>query len=81
MHKSALSVCSIAILMAGLGFAQDAQHPQSMPGMDMSKHDMSQMPAKDTPDAGPADAESGAHVMHSMENHHMDMGPHMKMPA
>jgi hypothetical protein len=81
MRKSVVAACSIAVLMAGLSSAQDAQNPQSMSGMDMSKHDMSQMPAKDTPDAGPADAESGVHVMHSMESHHMDMGPHMKMTA
>ena len=47
---------------------------QSMPGMDMSGHDMSRMEsAKD-------DSEAGAHVMKSMEGH-MDMGPHMKMTA
>ncbi len=52
---------------------------QSMPGMDMSGHDMSKM--KDAP-AGEKDADNdaGAHVMHSMEGH-MDMGPHMKMTA
>jgi hypothetical protein len=44
-----------------------------MKGMDMSGHDMSKM-------SGSTDAdESGA--MHSMESHHMDMGPHMKMTA
>jgi hypothetical protein len=62
------------------GTPQSSQ--QSMPGMDMSHHDMSNMPAsssmKDMPDK---DADSdAAHVMHSMEGH-MDMGPHMKMTA
>jgi hypothetical protein len=53
---------------------------QSMPGMDMSNHDMSNM--KDMPMNGDkeADAETSAHVMNSMEGH-MDMGPHMKMTA
>jgi hypothetical protein len=53
----------------------------SMPGMDMSQHDMSNM--KDMPtssDKDEADADTSAHVMHSMEGH-MDMGPHMKMTA
>ena len=53
---------------------------QSMPGMDMSGHDMSHM--KDMPMSADKDADSdtGAHVMNSMEGH-MDMGPHMKMTA
>jgi hypothetical protein len=55
--------------------AQQAPVPQpSMPGMDMSSHDHSS-------DQGMKGAESEAsdHAMHSMEGHHMDMGPHMKM--
>ena len=57
---------------------------ESMPGMDMSGHDMSSM--KDMPPSAEKEAnkenesEAGAHVMHSMEGH-MDMGPHMKMTA
>jgi hypothetical protein len=52
---------------------------QSMPGMDMSGHDMSNM--KDMPmDGKEADNDAAAPAMHSMEGH-MDMGPHMKMTA
>ena len=53
---------------------------QSMPGMDMSGHDMSKR--KDMPTAADkeADSDASAHVMNSMEGH-MDMGPHMKMTA
>jgi hypothetical protein len=56
---------------------------QSMPGMDMSGHDMSHM--KDMPMGGKDadkdnDSDASAHVMSSMEGH-MDMGPHMKMTA
>jgi hypothetical protein len=47
---------------------------QSMPGMDMSGHDMSRM------ESSKDDSEAGAHVMKSMEGH-IDMGPHMKMTA
>ncbi len=56
---------------------------QSMPGMDMPGHDMSNMKGmsmgtdKDKDDKDP---DAGMHAMHSMEGH-MDMGPHMKMTA
>jgi hypothetical protein len=51
---------------------------QSMPGMDMSNHDMSNM--KDMPMDNDKDSggDAGMHAMNSMEGH-MDMGPHMKM--
>jgi hypothetical protein len=54
---------------------------QSMPGMDMSHHDMSNMKDMQTngdKSADKEDSDTTAHVMHSMEGH-MDMGPHMKM--
>jgi len=53
---------------------------QSMPGMDMPAHDMSNM--KDMPmgmeKEKDKDSDAGMPAMHSMEGH-MDMGPHMKM--
>jgi hypothetical protein len=64
--------------------AQSGQ--QSMHGMDLSNHDMSNMPGMSMGDkndkGGDAEADkvAGAHAMHSMEGH-MDMGPHMKMTA
>ena len=83
MSKRILFTFGIAALATC--FAQ-AQQPSaganSMPGMDMSSHDQSAPPAqntagsmKDMPgmDASAAD--------HTMEGHHMDMGPHMKMTA
>lgn len=61
---------------------------QSMPGMDMPAHDMSNM--KDMPMGAnqdsdnskdkEKDSDASMHAMHSMEGH-MDMGPHMKMTA
>ena len=42
----------------------------------MPGHDMSQMRAKI-----PEQTRTRAPAMHSMEGHHMDMGPHMKMTA
>jgi len=58
---------------------------QSMPGMDMSGHDMSNMhmpmaAEKDADKDADKDSDASAHAMHSMEGH-MDMGPHMKMTA
>ena len=57
---------------------------QSMPGMDMPGHDMSNMHMKDMPMGADKDKDNdidaSAHAMHSMEGH-MDMGPHMKMTA
>ncbi|MFZ1005361.1 MAG: hypothetical protein WAN65_00885 [Candidatus Sulfotelmatobacter sp.] len=63
-----------------------ANSQQSMPGMDMSRHDVSNMKGmsigsdKAGPDRADSDSDAGAHAVHSMEGH-MDMGPHMKMTA
>jgi uncharacterized protein involved in copper resistance len=63
-----------ALLLFSALFGQD-QKPENgaydMPNMDMPGHNMSDMPGMD--------AEGGVHAMHSMENRHLDMGPHMKM--
>jgi uncharacterized protein involved in copper resistance len=66
------------------------QNSSSMPAMNMSDHDTSNMDMsnmKDMPgmdkdkDAdSDTDRDVSAHAMHSMEGH-MDMGPHMKMTA
>jgi hypothetical protein len=84
------SVCFISILLCSIAWGQTTTPSpsappagqQSMPGMDMSGHDMSNMQGmpmgKDADKE--ADSDASAHVMHSMEGH-MDMGPHMKMTA
>jgi hypothetical protein len=72
----------VVVLAASVVWGQDSQGSQSMPGMDMSGHDMSKMPSghgSDGKEMSGADNDSQAHVMHSMEDRHMDMGPHMKM--
>jgi hypothetical protein len=48
-----------------------------MKGMETSGNDMSKMSGQTPGEGGSDEANSGA--MHSMEGHHMDMGPHMKM--
>jgi hypothetical protein len=63
-------------LSGALCFAQQ-NSSQDMKGMGMPGHDMSQMSGKDSGD----NSDEGMHAMHSMEGHHMDMGPHMKMTA
>src|SRR5579863_8738570 len=85
MHKSVLLM---TVLLSSAAWTQ-AQNPPSsaaqpssqpsMPGMDMSHHDMSNMKEMPMDNENP-DSEAGAHAMHSMEGH-MDMGPHMKMTA
>ena len=89
---AAILVCSAAWGQAQSTQTESAQTPsapstaaapgsqQSMPGMDMSGHDMSNMKNMPADAAKDADSDAAAHVMRSMEGH-MDMGPHMKMTA
>jgi len=78
-------ILSMTILVGSLAWAQpQASQSSSMPGMVMSRDDTargaagSQDGIKEMPGM---DSESSEHAMQSMENHHMDMGPHMKMTA
>src|ERR1700691_6726691 len=85
-----IAVLISSFLLSSLAWSQQqpaassapAGAPQSMPGMDMSGHDMSNMNMKDMPGDKDADKDNdaSAHAMNSMEGH-MDMGPHMKMTA
>lgn len=67
-----LLLCSVAWGQSQTSSSTPASAQQSMPGMDMSGHDMSNMKDMSNADKGSPD------VMRSMEGH-MDMGPHMKM--
>jgi len=79
-------VVFISIFLCSVAWGQTQSAPasgQSMPGMDMSGHDMSKM--KDMPmdadkNTDKDSDDASTHVMNSMEGH-MDMGPHMKMTA
>jgi hypothetical protein len=81
-------LCGYVLVFWTATLAQNApSNSQSMPGMDMSGHDMSNMKgmAHDTGSTGAAagsssndDSGSSMSMMHSMEGH-MDMGPHMHM--
>ncbi|MGA2745868.1 MAG: hypothetical protein ABSE44_14325 [Candidatus Sulfotelmatobacter sp.] len=79
-------LCSVAWGQASSTSPSAAQSgsQQSMPGMDMSGHDMSNMKGMNMGSASgndkDAENDASAHVMNSMEGH-MDMGPHMKMTA
>jgi hypothetical protein len=82
----------ISIFLAAAAWGQQSaggnapSGQQSMPGMDMSGHDMSNMHrnemsmGSDKDKDTDKDSDASAHAMHSMEGH-MDMGPHMKMTA
>ena len=85
MHKQISAVVTVVLLSA---YLMSAQSSQSMPGMDMSGHDMSGHTMSNPPsdssgmkDMPGMDPEASVPAMHSMEGHHMDMGPHMKMTA
>jgi len=71
-------------LVAGITWGQQSSSPQqSMPSMDMSGHDLSNMKGMSMGSDNnnkDSDSDAGAHAMHSMEGR-MDMGPHMKMTA
>src|SRR5215467_13302748 len=74
MRKFAPALCAI-VFSASLS-AQDTKSAD-MSGIDMpgiSGHEMSKM--HDMPGMS---GDGSAHAMHSMEDRHMDMGPHMKM--
>src|ERR1700689_3616178 len=82
MKNLLLAIC--ICLASSLALAQQTASPssqsgdmQDMKGMDMPGHDMSKMSGQSQGD----DAAGEAGAMHSMEGHHMDMGPHMKMTA
>jgi len=70
---------AITVLAASLLWSQDQKPQGDMPGMDMSGHNMSNMSPSDTHEMPAMEGEGSAQVMQSMEGHHMDMGPHMKM--
>jgi hypothetical protein len=86
--RDRIAILLSLFLSAGVMWSQQqapasapANSQQSMPGMDMSTHDMSNMKGMSMgADKGDGDSDAGAHAMHSMEGH-MDMGPHMKMTA
>jgi hypothetical protein len=82
MRNRIIILLSISLLATTTWGQQPAAPQQSMPGMDMSGHDMSNMKGMSMGADNNKDSEgdAGAHAMHSMEGH-MDMGPHMKMTA
>src|SRR5580658_9616389 len=78
-----ISIFGLAIVAWGqqppAGSNTQPNTQQSMPGMDMSGHDMSNMKGMSMGSDKEADKDSDA-SLHSMEGH-MNMGPHMKMTA
>jgi hypothetical protein len=79
MKQSFLLIVYLVGITLGLASAQQTAD-YDMGGMQMPGHDMSKMPGHDMSNMA-ADPDAGAHAMHSMEDRHMDMGPHMKMTS
>ena len=81
----------VICLASALTFAQNQVQPAPSPvpshdmhdmkGMDMPGHDMSGQEMKTASQSDDSADDANAHAMRSMEGHHMDMGPHMKMTA
>jgi hypothetical protein len=71
MTKPVWAIIS-ALLLSALVWGQEQKSPDDP--QDMSSMNMSGM--QDMPGMN---SDGSAHAMHSMEDHHMDMGPHMKM--
>jgi hypothetical protein len=72
-----LSIGSTLAILA----AQQNNADHNMSNMDMPAHDMSKMQGHDMSNVSMGEGDAGAHAMQSMQDHHMDMGPHMKMTA
>ena len=71
-------VCVALTMVIALSLAWSQEQTTSPPSMS----DMSGMDNRTADEShSGADDMSAAHAMHSMESHHMDMGPHMKMTA
>ncbi len=68
MKRSIFLIIGLSTALAVAAAQQSADHDMS--GMQMPDHDMSNMAA---------DTNAGTHAMRSMEDRHIDMGPHMKM--
>ncbi len=69
------------VLPALAFFAASFCAAQSQPASGMSGHDMSNMNMSGNSSTATSTDDGAMHAMHSMEGHHMDMGPHMKMTA
>src|SRR5437667_9378430 len=71
----------IALMSTGLAVAvgQQSNVSHDVGGMQMPGRDMSKMQHSDHDMT--SDSEAGAHVLHSMEDRHMDMAPHKKMTS
>ena len=78
MRKLCLSAFFTVSLAVSLSFGQQPTPPT--PGQEISSHGMStHIASSGMKDMPGMDAATSTPAMHSMEGHHMDMGPHMKM--
>jgi len=80
MNRNLLWIAGLTVAL-GAAAAQQNDSDKEMSGTPMPGSDMSQMQGHDMSGMNSTGDESGAHAMHSIEDHHMAMGPHMKMTA
>src|SRR5690349_10407500 len=76
MRGSHMRVSLLISLLLCSCFAVAQDKPNEMSGMDMSHMSGN---GQGTQEMSGMESGSNAEAMHSMEGHHMDMGPHMKM--
>jgi len=83
MRKQIPFLTAITLFAFSLLWAQEQTQKahDGMPGMDMSSHDTSNGNSSDAHDMPGTNNDGSANAMQAMENHHMDMGPHMKMTS
>ena len=78
MRSSTLAAVFLAALLPLSAMAQKSDN--SMSRMDMSGHDSSKMTSSDMKETGSM-GDGSAPAMAAMQDHHMEMGPHMRMTA
>jgi hypothetical protein len=74
--KQRILAMVVAVLLLPFAWAQEQKSQGDMSNMDMSAHDTNASDTHEMPGMG---SDGSAHAMHSMEDRHVDMGPHMKM--
>lgn len=75
MSKPVLAAVLVLVL-APFAWTQAQKSQTDTSNMDLSGHDTNASDMHEMPGMG---SDGSAHAMQSMEGHHMDMGPHMKM--
>ena len=81
MSKRLVAAAFVAVLLHGsvLCSQEQSSDPHDMSQMNMPAADLSNTKPPELRELPGMGNDGSAHAMHSMQSHHMDMGPHMKM--